>query len=79
MEPLSLHLMNILIENDDTLEYLSAKGGWTKNPAVGKTFLTTSVAVRAAKQEAMGKFNIVCHIPLTNQLINLEHGRGAGA
>ena len=71
--------MNIIIENNDTLEYLTITGHWTKNPRDGKRFPATRLAFRAAKQEAIGKFNIVCHIPQTNQFINLDHGRGAGA
>ncbi len=70
--------MNILIENSDTLEYLTNAGQWTKNPLDGKPFPATEAAFRMAKCEAIGKFNIVCHIPQTNQLINLDHGRGAG-
>jgi hypothetical protein len=71
--------MNILIENSDTFEYLTSEGQWTKNPRDGKCYPATKIAFRAAKQEAVGKFNIVCHIPKTNQFINLDHGRGAGA
>ena len=70
--------MNILIENNDTLEYLTNTGTWTKNPLSGKHFSTSPTAFRAARQEAIGKFNIVCHIPQTNQFINLNHGRGTG-
>ena len=70
--------MNILIENPDTLEYLMPTGEWTKNPHGGKNFPSTRLAFRAAKHEAIGRFNIVCHIPKTNQFVNLDHGRGAG-
>jgi len=70
--------MNILIENYDTLEYLTEAGQWSKNPLDGKCFPATATAFRAAKLEAIGKFNIVCHIPGTNQFINLDHGRGKG-
>ena len=70
--------MHILIENSDTFEYLAPAGQWTKNPLNGKRFPATRIAFRAAKEEAIGKFNIVCHIPETNQFINLDHGRGAG-
>jgi hypothetical protein len=70
--------MNILIENSDTLEYLMPTGQWTKNPLVGKSFPTTRTALRMAKQEAIGRFNIVCHIPSSNQFVNLDHGRGTG-
>jgi hypothetical protein len=70
--------MHILIENPETLEYLKITGQWTKDPIGGKYFPTTRAAVRAARQEAIGRFNVVCHIPTTNQFVNLDHGRGAG-
>jgi hypothetical protein len=73
-----MSILNILIENDETLEYLNPEGQWTKNPLQGKCYPAAKTAFRAAKQEAIGKFNIVCHIPKTNQFINLDHGRGAG-
>lgn len=75
---LSCPPMNILIENHDTLEYLTPAGLWTKNPLDGKRFPATETAFRVAKLEAIGKFNIVCHIPGTNQFVNLDHGRGKG-
>jgi hypothetical protein len=70
--------MHIIIENNDTLEYLMPSGKWSKNPREGKPFSATAVAFRAARQEAIGKFNIVFHIPQSNQLVNLDHGRGVG-
>ena len=70
--------MNILIENNDTLEYLTSAGQWTKNPLEGKCYPATKTALREAKQAPITKFNIVCYIPKTNQFINLDHGRGAG-
>lgn len=73
---LSCLAMNILIENCDTLEYLTIAGQWTKNPLEGRCFPATAVAFEAAKREPIGKFNIVCHIPQTNQFVNLDHGRG---
>ena len=71
--------MNILIENEETLEYLSADGAWTKNAANGRRFASTGSAFETAKKELIGKFNIVSYIPLTRQFINLDHGRGKGA
>jgi hypothetical protein len=44
----------------------------------GKLFPATAMAFRAARKEAIGKFNIVFHIPQTNQFVNLNHGRGTG-
>ena len=70
--------MHILIENEETLEYLTDENNWSKNPLKGKQFRTRQLAFRTAKLEATGKFNIVCHIPGTNQFINLDHGRGTG-
>jgi len=70
--------MNILVENNETLEYLTEKGQWTKDPLEGRRFPATTVAFKAAKHESVERFNIVCHIPQTNQFINLDHGRGKG-
>jgi hypothetical protein len=70
--------MNILIEDAETLEYLTSNGQWTKNAAEGKGFGTTTTAFDVAKKEAICKFNIVCYIPQTRQFINLDHGRGKG-
>jgi hypothetical protein len=71
-------IMNILIENNDTREYLMSPGKWSKDPLEGKHFPATIVALRAARLETVGKFNIVFHIPDTNQFVNLDHGQGAG-
>lgn len=68
--------MNILIENPESLEYLTESGEWTKNPLQGKFFPAATVALQAAKLETMGKFNIVGHIEVTNQFVNLDYGRG---
>lgn len=70
--------MHILIENNDTHEFLTSSGQWTKNPLQGKSFPATAVAFRAARKEIVGKFNIVFHIRQTNQFVNLDHGRGIG-
>jgi hypothetical protein len=78
MRPVKLAGMNILIENNDTLEYLTATGAWTKDPLAGKYFSNPALAFRAARQEAMGKFTIVAHISETHQFVNLNHGRGTG-
>ncbi len=70
--------MNILIENAESLEYLTRDHQWTKNAADGKHFVKTGAAFDAAKQEPIGRFNIVGYIPETSQFINLNHGRGKG-
>jgi hypothetical protein len=70
--------MNILIENEETLEYLMETGAWTKNPRTGRRFESREIALKAAKLEAIGRFNIVWHIPVSNQFVNLDHGRGKG-
>lgn len=71
--------MNILIENADSLEFLTNNGTWTKNVAEGKQFGTTMTAYDAAKKESVGKFNIVAYIPASKQFVNLDHGKGKGA
>jgi hypothetical protein len=68
--------MRILIENEETLKYLTDTNQWSENPLKGKRFLNSQLAFRAAKLEDIGKFNIVCYIPETKQFINLDHGRG---
>ena len=73
-----LGLMNILIENHETLEYLTEAGQWTKNPLKARRFPASTAAFQTAKTVPVGKFNIVCHIPATNQFVNLDHGRGKG-
>jgi hypothetical protein len=70
--------MNILIENNETQEYFTPAGEWTKNPCDGKRYGKTEEAFLAAKQEAIGKFTIVGHFPTTNQFLNLDRGRGKG-
>jgi hypothetical protein len=70
--------MDILIENAETLEYLTSNGLWTKNAEKGKCFAVSNAAFAAAKLEPIGKFNIVCYIAQSKQIINLNHGRGKG-
>jgi hypothetical protein len=70
--------MIILIENAESLEYLTPDGQWTKNVAEGKSFAATEAAYQTAKKEPVGKFNIVCYIPQSKQFINLNHGKGKG-
>jgi hypothetical protein len=73
---LKFPLMNIIIENADSLEYLTANGEWTKTAPNAKRFGTTGTAFAAAKLETVGKFNIVGYVTETRQFINLDHGRG---
>jgi len=70
---LSSRFMNILIEDAESLKYLTGKGGWTKSVADGRRFAATGTAFEFAKKEPIGKFNIVCYIPETEQFINMHH------
>ncbi len=70
--------MNILIEDAETLEYLTSDNTWTKKASEGKNFGATEAAFDIAKKEPIGKFNIVFYIPQTKQFINMDHGRGRG-
>lgn len=72
-------LMNILIENAESLQYLTASGEWSNNPGAGRSFGATNAAVQAARREPIHRFNIVCYIAQTKQFINLDHGRGKGS
>jgi len=75
---LNFPLMNIIIENAEALEYLTATGEWTKTALNAKRFTATGTALAAAKHEAIGKFNVVGYVAETRQFINLDHGRGKG-
>ena len=71
-------LMNILIEDAETLQYLGSTGRWAKNAADGKSFATTEAALQTAEKEPIGRFNIVSYISQTRQFVNMDHGRGKG-
>ena len=71
--------MNIIIEDAESQKFLTGEGLWSQNVAEGKHYARTGLAFKAAKQEPVGRFNIVGHIAATGQLINLDHGRGKGA
>lgn len=72
-------VMKTLIEDAEKLEYLTSDSHWTKNPGEGRDFGVTQAAFQVAKQEQMGRFNIVGYFPETKQLINMDHGRGKRA
>ena len=78
MNLLNWPLMNILIEDAEKLEYLTSSNHWSKKPENGKIFQTTEAAVVVAKQQQIGKFNIVAYMSTTEQFINMSKGRGAG-
>jgi hypothetical protein len=69
--------MNILIENAESLEYLTENSQWSKKPDDGKNFGAIKAALVVAKKEAIGKFNIVWYFAETKQFINMDHGRGS--
>ncbi len=75
---LRYRFMNILIEDAETLEYLTSNSLWTKNADTAKDFGATGAAFTAAKRELIGKFNIVSYNADTKQFINLHHGKGKG-
>jgi hypothetical protein len=70
--------MNILIEDAETLKYLTSDNHWTRNVSEGKNFGATEAAFDVAKKEPIGKFNIVFYISQTKQFVNMDHGRGKG-
>jgi hypothetical protein len=71
--------MKIIIEDAESLKFFTGEGLWSKIVTEGKHFAGTGLAFKAAKQESVGKFNIVGYITATKQFINLDHGRGKGA
>jgi len=71
--------MNILIEDAEKLEYLTSNHQWTKKPSEAKNFGATNDAMVVARQEPMGRFNIVAYFAQSDQLINMNSGRGKRA
>jgi hypothetical protein len=76
---LTCQTMNIIIEDAESLKFFTGEGLWSKTATEGKPYAGTALACKAAKQESVGKFNIVGYIAETKQFINLDHGRGKGA
>ena len=70
--------MKILIEDVESLKYFTGEGQWAKNVSEAQCYPGTSLAMLAAKQAHIGKFNIVALVAGTNQIINLNHGHGKG-
>ena len=70
--------MHILIEDSESLQFFTGDGAWSKTVGDGRRYPATVLALRAAKQEPIGKFNIVGYVPETRQFVNLHHGRGKG-
>ncbi len=70
--------MKILIEDVESLKYFTGEGLWAKKVSEAQCFPGASLAMQAAKQAPIGKFNIVAFISENNQLINLNHGHGKG-
>jgi len=70
--------MNILIEDAEKLEYFTSSNQWTKTASEGKVFKSPADALAVAKQQAVGKFNIVAFWALNNQFINMNKGSGKG-
>jgi len=70
--------VNIIIEDAESLKFFTVEGLWAKNAADGRCYAGTKLAFKAAKQEPIGKFNIVGYIPSTRQFVNLDHGNGKG-
>ena len=71
--------MKIIIEDAESLKFFTGEGLWSKTATEGKAYAGTGLAFKAAKQEAVGKFNIVGYVAETKQFINLDHGKGKGA
>ncbi|MGA2243554.1 MAG: hypothetical protein ABSH48_01040 [Verrucomicrobiota bacterium] len=67
-----------MIEDVESLKFFTVEGQWAKNAADGKGYSATRLAFKAAKQEPIGRFNIVGYIPSTRQFVNLDHGHGKG-
>jgi hypothetical protein len=70
--------MHIHIENPETTEFLNLTDGWSRQLIEAKIFPNITAAMRAGRQLAVGRFNVIGHLPGGSQYLNLQHGRGTG-
>jgi hypothetical protein len=68
--------MRILIENAETLQYLTADGAWTKEPNAAATYRTSTVAKEHGKTAPIGRFNVIGAFKNSPQITNLDDGCG---
>ena len=69
--------MTILVENADTLEYLTTDGRWTKKMDQAATYRSSTLAKASANSAAIGRFNIIGANQKSSQIVNLDEGCGA--
>jgi hypothetical protein len=68
--------MTILIENADTLEFLTRDGRWTKHAGEAATYRTSTLAKEFGTAAPIGRFNVVGAFKNSPQLTNLDEGCG---
>lgn len=71
--------MNILIENAETCELLTAKGTWTRNQKDAATYRTTTLAMKHGETAPIGRFNVIGTFSKSPQITNLDEGCGTVA
>jgi len=70
--------MNILIEDAETLQYLTSNSQWTKNASKAKTSGPPKRPFRLRKKNRSAGLTSFFTSPKTRQFINMDHGRGKG-
>jgi hypothetical protein len=68
--------MKVLIKDPELRQYLAAGGGWTANVDEADDFIVTTIAYNFARQRMPSHFEIVLHLPETNELIVFAEGLG---
>ena len=69
--------MTILVENAETLEYLTTDGRWTNKMERAATYRSSTLAKASATSAAIGRFNIIGAVAKSSQIVNLDEGVGA--
>jgi hypothetical protein len=68
--------MRIIIEDAETLQFLTMDGGWTGDSARAATFANSDAARERGVTLPIGEFNIVGAFSKSPQLTNLDNGSG---
>ena len=68
--------MKILIEDAETLEYLTPRGHWTKSSVEAAGYPSSATAKIAGAKAPIGRFNIIGSFANSPQITNLDDGCG---
>jgi hypothetical protein len=69
--------VKIIIEDAETLEFLTSEGRWTKDLARAAAFPNSAAAKTRGSAIPIGRFNVVGSFARWPQLTNLDEGCGS--